>query len=223
MGGLASTIKLGPVGSELSINTDALGLEYMTGGFSIKSRNEQAQSLNINKEKFTVLYRRLSKDYSLQFDDCSEDFMWALDSLNVLQDQNLSFIYANAWKVNSESYLTTSTTKLTLKTNPHLLLDQAYNAISGAAQVTITGVFTNADLKGAQATTNYYTSGSFNRATWEITLGSSPGAAGTRVYVNYTYTGALVKLNGGVQVDKAGWHPTSSAPLWNARINLTSI
>jgi len=62
---------------------------------------------------------------------------------------------------------------------------------SSRAGITVQGVWTNADT--GHSGTNYYSS--FVEATKTVTLGSSPGAAGTLVRINYLHTGWDVKMN----------------------------
>ena len=223
MAGFATDIKLGPPGKEI-IFLGSSTFDYLSGTFQISAGRKQEESENSIGETFTVLHRRFQRDYSIEVTGASEDLMWQFDSLNALEQQHIAFIYANEWKINSESYITDGlTTVAPLKSNSHLLLDRAYNALALPAQVTITGVFLTQDMAGTQVGTNYFSS--FNRSTWKITLASSPGAIGTKVYVNYTYKGSLVKVKSpGFRVSHNGvFHPGTGFPVWDLSASLKGV
>jgi hypothetical protein len=223
MPGFATDIKLGPVGKEIVLLGSST-FDYLTGRFSISAGRKQDETENTVGETFTVLLRRFQREFGFQVDGASEDLMWQFDSLNALTQQHMAFIYADSWKINSEEYVTDGlTTVQPMKTNSHLLLDKAYNAAALPAQVSITGVFTTQDMAGAQGGTNYFSS--FDRATWRITLNASPGAIGTRVFVNYTYKGALVKLRPpGFRTQYEGlFHPATGAPVWDVAATLKGV
>lgn len=96
----------------------------------------------------------------------------------------------------------TSTTKVTL-TN------------TGASGISIVGVFLSSDFN--KSGTNYFTSGSYNSTTREITLGSALPGANTDVIVDYNYTGHNVMVTRLNTMPHAG----ASKDLWMGTIELT--
>lgn len=228
MSGFLTNFKLGPVGREIVI----LGSDPVDNlsGFSITGGNSQASSVNVNDEIRTVLHRRLSRNFTIAAEEISESLMWAFDSLNALRDQELSFLYAGAWSIYSEEYPTDGLTHLTMKTNSHLLLHKALKAGGYPDDaIGISAVWNRLDMRGLQAgpgDTDWYTGGgSYDPATFGITLASSPGPIGTPVWVNWFYNGALVKIvPPGIQIEFTGFfHPTTGEPTYSIGLQLRGI
>lgn len=228
MSGFSTDFKLGPVGAEIVILSDDK-IDNLSG-FAAISGNSQAGTINVNDEEKTTVHRRFQKTFTLTAEEISEDLMWAFDSLNSRLDQELSFIYANAWKVNSEPYYTDGLNHVTMKTNPHLLLHKALKA-GGHAQdaVVIAAVWDREDMRGLQAgpgdTDWYGGSGAFDPATFGLTLTTSPGPIGTLVWVNWFYNGALVKIiPPGIQIEFTGsFHPDTGEPTYTLGFQLRGI
>lgn len=227
MGGFATDIKLGPIGREIVL----LGTDYIDNlaAFAIQAGNAQAESANVNDEAFTTLHRRHRRSWTLSAEEISEDLAWAFESLNSRRAQELAFIFANDWKVNSENYLTDGLMTVTMKTNPMLLLHRLYKAAGLMDIVTIVGVWDGADMKGAQTDppdTEYFVgAGTLNPDTFQITLNASPGPIGTEVHINWTYKGALVKvLDPGVASEHTGFfHPSTGLPTYTLSMALRGI
>ena len=93
-----------------------------------------------------------------------------------------------------------STSLVTIRGNSITLLDKALNDISGAANLTITGVFTTIAGSG----TNYYTGGSYARATRVITLGT-PLPNLNDCFVFYSYIGWMANIEAVNSVAQGGW------------------
>lgn len=226
MPGFSADIKLGPIGEELIIDgTDTFD---NLRGFQVTHGNAQAETVNVNDETKTTLHRRHQLTWAINAEEVSEELMWAFKSLNSLRDQELAFIYADDWQINSEPYLTDGLTTVTMKTNPFLLLDKRYDDESLGAIITISGVWDRLDMRGAQTgpgDTDFFISGSYNRQTFQLTLGSSPGPIGTEVFINWTYKGALVKLAPpGINAEWSGFfHPTTGVPTWTLDVALRGI
>jgi hypothetical protein len=228
MSGFPTNFKLGPVGREIVI----LGSDPVDNlsGFSVMGGNSQASSVNVNNEVRTVLHRRLSRNFTIAAEEISESLMWAFDSLNALRDQELSFLYAGAWSIYSEEYLTDGPTHVTMKTNSHLLLHKALKAGGYPDDaIGISAVWDRLDMRGLQAgpgDTDWFAGGgSYDPATFGITLGTSPGPIGTPVWVNWFYNGALVKIiPPGIQIEFTGFfHPTTGEPTFSIGLQLRGI
>lgn len=227
MAGFLADIKLGPVGAELVIDgTDTID---NLRGFQVTHGNAQSETVNVNDETKTTLHRRHQLTWAINAEEVSEDLMFAFRSLNPLRDQELAFIFADDWPVHSEEYLTDGLTTVTMKTNPFLLLDKRYDDETLGAIITIAGVWDRLDMRGAQTgpgdTDFFLGGGSYNRQTFQLTLGSSPGPIGTPVYINWTYKGALVKIMApGINAEWSGFfHPTTGEPTWTLDAALRGI
>ena len=94
-----------------------------------------------------------------------------------------------------------SLSAVTLRGNSITLLDKALNDIGGAANITITGVYTKFGLTG----TNYYSGGSYDRDTRAITLGAPLATAQYGVFVAYTYLGWLCNIRAINTTAQGGW------------------
>jgi hypothetical protein len=213
------------VGYEISMTLSA-AVDCPNGDFMAKLAPEQEEVKNGVGETSTVLVRRAGGEWRLRIDGASEGLAEAFASLNHLKDPNISFIAWDGWAVNSDEYVTDGLyTVEPLESSPMLLLDKAYNAIGGAAQIAISGVFATRDLRGTQAGTNLYTGGAgYARATGVISLGTSPGAIGSTVYVNWTYNGVLCKIKGGIVVSHRGLIiPSTGGRAWRIEANLVAV
>lgn len=219
MAGLASTIKLGRPTKELSFDGAVYPIgETLAYGVAPK----QAKFENYLGEMFRRVTRKYSKtNYKLNIVAASNEEVMALTGMAGISDTDLSFIFANAWTIPSERYVMETTTTFTLESTAMQKLDYAYNALSGAAQINVTGVWTVYDAKGAQVDpgtgTNYYAS--YARATRVVTC-ATPGAAGTVVYVNWNYTGVLCSI-ASMNVKKNSRHLyNNSNPAWDVDLTL---
>lgn len=227
MGGFAIDIKLGPVGREIVL-LGADNIDNLTG-WAVEAGNAQAETANVNDEASTTMHRRHRRLWTLTAEEISEDLTWAFESLNSRRDQELAFIFADNWKVNSENYLTDGLTTVTMKTNPMLRLHKLYKAAGLMDVVSIIGVWDAAHMKGAQTdppdTEYFLPGGSLDPDTFQITLNSSPGAIGTEVDINWTYKGALVKvLDPGVASEYTGFvHPSTGLPTYTVSMALRGI
>ncbi len=190
-GDFASTIKLGRPTFELSLTT--ANYADVVGPFAERMGRIGVDVENLVGEGATNLRRRIQPRISCQMVGAGKKIRDAMRSLYA-KPQNLSFIFADNWAIYSEPYTLETTTTFTMTSNPMLRLDKAYNDLAGAAILSGFHVFAGDDPLGAQATTDYFSS--FSRSTWVVTLGSSPGAIGTTVYLNYLYTGILCRFSG---------------------------
>lgn len=219
-GDFAFTMKLGSPTKEIEL-TVANGV-YPIWPFGVTAGQVAAKVDNLVGEGMLSLHNKFKPRLRITLEACSPAMRDAIMSL--YSKKQLSFIYAENWAIYSEEVRTATTTTLTLPTNSHVRLDKAYNALSGAAIISNFAVYAVDHGFGTPGGTNYYTSGSYARATGVITLGSSPGAAGTLVYVSYTYTGALVRFAAAPKSDAKGFtRPTDGKDAWHIAADLEGI
>ena len=222
MAGFLETFKLGPPGYEITFGDE----QDQPLGFEMTIGPERLDAKNIIKENASSLLRRYGVDFSVTFDGIPEATMLALSSLSGRRDQEFAFIFADAWPLSSEQYsLNAAGTAFTMKSNSFLLLDQAYNTLSLARQVNLTGVYDDIEMRGAQVSTNRIASTleeSLDRATWICTL-DTPGTGLADVNVNFTISGALVNLKGDIKSRKIGQHPTSGVNVYSVTVGVTGV
>jgi len=217
MAGFATTIKLGRPTQEISFT----GLvDVLDDDLVINFGTEETEVANISGETFTRNLRRLQSRFSVKAMTVSETLMSALMSLRTVADTHLAFIYAADHRVFSERYVTLDGTTLKLKTNPMLLLDRAYNALAGAAQISILGAFADYSPLGTQVSTNR--AGVYTRSTLSLALTGGPWPIGTAFFVNWSYKGALVKIEGPVNTRYAK-HFVGGLSSWDVDIRLKGV
>jgi hypothetical protein len=218
MSGLAATFKLGRARQEISFSA----VLELPEGIDLAHNRVQAKAENAAGEVFLRIRRRTRPRFSFRIEAAQEDLVQKLESLQHIADAPLSLIWADTRAIYSDRYATTATNKLVLQSSPMTLLGRDYVAAGGGHTdiVSPTGVFTTYDPAGVQGGTNYFSGGgSYNATTREITLGSSPGAAGTIVFANWTYNGALVTLDRLTTRHAAG-AVLSGLPLWDVALTL---
>lgn len=93
--------------------------------------------------------------------------------------------------------------------------DTVFLTKTGLTGITIVGVFLQADA--ANTGTNYFTGGSYDAASREITLGTPLPSANESVWVSYTYTGHRVFITRLSPTPYRG----ESQDLWQASLELT--
>ena len=114
-------------------------------------------------------------------------------------------------------------TAFTMKSNSFLLLDRAYNTLSLARQVSLTGVYSEIDMRGAQTGTNLIAdTNTLARTTWICTL-TTPGTPLADVNVNQTIKGALVNLVGDVKLRKAGQNISTGVNVYHVALSLIGV
>jgi hypothetical protein len=148
-------------------------------------------------EVFHRVRRRLRPNYDLRGQDISEGLVEQLESLRLIADTPLAFVFASARKVKSERLITDGLQTVTLSNTPMALLAQLYKALGGTDTdiVTVTGVHTDYHANGGQISTNHFAAGTYDWPNLRLNLSSSPGAIGTPVFVNWQYNGSLVNIN----------------------------
>lgn len=215
------TIKIGRPRKELSFTGDVDGLSH----FAQRIGTNEKMVRNAAGEAFRRVFRKQDADFRVRLAfPVSDSIKNQLESMKLIADEPLSFYFADAWPVYSDRYTLDTTTTFKLSTSPYAGLGTAYKAAGGADTdiIAITGVFTDYDVAGGQVSTNYFTSGSYAAATRTVTLGSSPGAAGTVVYANWTYKGALVFMRP-FQPQNRGAHVNGGGPLWAISLRLDGV
>lgn len=220
MPGILTQFKLGRARNEIQFSAslempENLNVEDM----SIRSKTESAGG-----ELFVRVRRRNRPKYVLRFEKVSETFIAKLESLVSVSDAPLSLLWADLRNVISDKYILETATTFKLGSNPMTLLGRDYVAAGGLHNEIIVpaSVFTTYDPAGAQGGTNYFVAGSYNATTRTVTLGSSPGGAGTVVYCNWRYYGSLVLLEK-MTPSHAGGAIESGLPLWDVTLNLEGV
>jgi hypothetical protein len=216
----AVPVKLGRARKELSFTA---GLDEPTMIRALWA-SDQVILKNAMGEKFRRVFRRMSPTFTIQLLKSTEALASKIMSLRSIDDAALSFYFANALPIYAERYVTTGLDTLTLDSSPMTRLGAAYVAAGGAHTdiINITGAFVDYAADGAPGGTNYWTTGAgtanYNATTRVVTLKGSPGAAGTVVYVNWTFNGALVHLANPNLAHEGGW--VGAAPLWDFPLEL---
>lgn len=201
-GDFAATVKLGSPTRELSLTLAAgipLVYPFRASAGEIANRLD-----NLVGDTTKVTVRKSKPRYTIRVNPTTKANRDAL--LSMAGRKTLSFIFADNWAQYSDDVLTDTTGTLTLPSNSFVRLDKAYSALGGGAILSGFKVFAVDDPLGAPGGTDYYAGGggSYNRTTGVVTLNSSPGAAGTQVYVTYLYTGALVRFSSLPVTEAAG-------------------
>lgn len=188
----ASVFKIGRPRAELQFS----GSVEAPSSFRLAEQFIGSKAENAQREVFARYYRRARPIFTLTLEKISDATFQKLLSISRITDTPLSLIWSNALPVLAERYILDTPTSLTLSSTPETLLGAYYKAAGGGETDIIvpTAVYTSYAADGNPGGTNYYTSGSYSAATRTVTLGSSPGAAGTVVFVNYTFNGSLVHL-----------------------------
>lgn len=215
--GFQTTIKLGRPRNELSFVASVSFPEAIS--FNIPQISNVAK--NVFGQTYFRVRRRINPSFSVSARSMSESIVQQIESLRNISDTLLSFYWADARNMYSDRYLLDTTTTLKLSTNPMTDLGKTYKDLGGTNSdiITVVGVFTTTDPGGAQGGTNYFSGGGLYTATdRKITLGSSPGAAGTAVYVNWRFNGAHV-LMGQLKIKHSGGDVDGS-PLYDVDIPL---
>ena len=181
MAGWITQFKLGVPGSEYTFELNPQALNSSEGPITVINENLAA---NLRKDVLKN-YRPTFRVNSNYLTVAQKQQFVALAGLPIF----LSFqTRDNDWTF-LEKDTPDSVSGITLRSNSITLLDKALNDVSAAANLTVTGVFLTAALTG----TNYYTGGSYARATRVITLGT-PLPNTNDVYVQYSYLGCLVNM-----------------------------
>jgi hypothetical protein len=216
-------IKIGPVGAEIQLA--AGGDDAPDDQMTIQIGDESQGTNNLLGEAASIMLRRFQANVSLSISGLGRETTDALMSLNGQKTREVSFIFADAWKINSEHYVMSAARTFTMESSPWLLLDRAYNNASLGRIVTLTSVYATNDLRGAQGGTNLILSGgaaALDRATWDVTIDSDL-AENDNVYVNYTWQGILAMLRQPISRVLGGWHPSTGERLWNVQLQLRGI
>jgi len=221
MPGWQTTIKLGRVKKELSF--DALDGPSRFGQ-SIGA--EERTVKNAAGERFRRTFRRQSADFSVRLSPpVSDSVKLQLESMKLIVDEPLSFIFADDWTIFSDRYTLITPTTLKLSTSPYTRLGKAHREAPGGLDtdiINIDGVFTTYDVAGQQGGTDHFPGGSYDAVTRIITTGTSPGSIGQQVFVNWKYKGALVFLRPFRPQHMAG-NISDGTAQWNISLQLDGI
>lgn len=189
-----ATFKLGRPRKELVFD----GIVDGPARFQQRISAKEKRVRNSGGESFKRTFRKQMGDFSVLLSPpVSDSVKGQLESLRMVADEPLSFVFANDWPIHSDRQATTSLTTVKLKSSPFTRLGKAYKDAGGLDTdiIKITGVFTDYKVDGSQVSTNFFTGGSYAADSRVITLGNgSPGPTNTIVFVNWTYTGALINF-----------------------------
>lgn len=214
--GFSSTIKLGRPRYEIEFTVNEEPESFEITPNTIRNMNE-----NLVGELFQRVRRRDRPKYKFSVRAIGDPLRQKLEGLKRITDTPLSLLFANSNSVYSDSVALESANTFYLPSDSHILLGQMYAAAgaSFADVVGIAGVFTTYSADGSQSGTNYATGCTIDPTTLLVTLATSPGAAGTTLFVNWTYKGALVYLN----PNSPKWvfvACNADGPLWNTTFEL---
>jgi len=162
---------------------------------------ERAQIAAVNR---TISGRRKKLVFRTDFPTIKLDSNWfsvadanIMGSLLTVTDTVLSFQPRGGdLQTPLEINYPTSATTVNLQENSATILSAALVAAGGASQITINGVWTSYTIVAGVPTgagTNYYTGGSYNDASYGITLGTSL-ASQAAVFCTYSYSGWAVQM-----------------------------
>ena len=209
-GDFRAPILFGVPGYELSIGGGTT-TSNVPPPFEISPERMDTEQVNLQGATYTRVHRRFDMQYTFKVFNATDQIKDAIMSLAGVGNTHLSFIFADQWKVYSERYACDTTTGFAMLTNPWMLHDQAYNAISGTA--TLSG-FTVGSVYGVTGVPLAASIGvsSYTRSTGRIILASAQ-AVNTVVYMDYAYNGAFVKFarlpqikqSPAYQSSKRGW------------------
>lgn len=179
-----SSFYLGRPGYETAFDLNPATLRIENAQITAKNR---VLSGHMRKWVFRTEFPTITLDGTF-FTMAQKDLM---ESMLTISDTFLSFRVTDGFTRTGEiNYPDNSGTTVTIQENSATLLSAAMVAAGAAPTVTISGVFDNVALTGA----NYWTGGSYADATRTITLGT-PVLSSIAVYVTYQYTGWLVNMD----------------------------
>lgn len=218
MSGFASVIKLGRPRDEVVFIANISPVE----SFAKNSRRVQSKTDNLSGETFIRVRRRAKPQFRISLPCVPQSVMEQIISLNRISDEHLSFVWAEDVRVISDRYKTTGLTSVVLGSDPSTLLGAAYKAAGGTDTdiIGIDGVFADYDPNGAQVSTNFFAGGgTYDAATRTLTLGTSPGPAGTTVFINWKFNGSLVT----VARLSENYREQTKPPLWDISLSLEGV
>ncbi len=193
-GAFLNPVLLGTPGEEMSLNVTNQAL--IAGAFSETLGRTSVDLSTVVGDGFSAVHGRHRPKYKLTIPFANFTTLGAIRSMYAVGDSALSFVFADDWLIPTERYLTATTTTVQLDGSCYTKLDRLYDDLSLSEIVKITGVFTDRNFRGAQVSSNLFAGGSYDRQTRIITLGTSPGPAGTIVFINYTFRGCTVRFRG---------------------------
>jgi hypothetical protein len=222
---ILATIKLGRATKEFSL-TDANGAAPLPG-FAGESGSPRAYIENTDSMGSEVVQgARIKPTYRLRIPFANDTTKEILEGLRAVP-HFLTFVFANEWLLPAQEYITDSLTTLTLIKNSFVQADIAYNTAGGAALLKNFQAWDTYSVDGTGGGgVDYYAAGgggSYARATGIITLGASPGAIGTTLYVNYTYDAALVRIVGKIRWRLGDHIATNGRMGWDLEVRLAGV
>lgn len=216
MGEFQSPVKLGRPRNEVEFTAGIDDPE------TLRVRTKTIERFNENSagEVFRRVFRRVRPDYSITITDIQDALKEQIESLKHIADEPLSFFFADDHVVLSERIITTAIDTLILNSSPMTLLGTAYKA-AGGGDADIIGISkVTAAYSPTGAGADLFGAGTYDAATRTVVLGSGgPEPAGTPLFVNWTYKGALVFL-GDIAPRHKGGNVSGTLPRWDLSISM---
>lgn len=178
--------KLGRPGAEQVFDYNAMQMDITESQVAASNR---VLSGRLKKRVFRTTFPIIT----LQADYFTVAQRNLMASLLGVTDTFLSFIVRDSadLKMTLEQNYPTDAFSVPLAQNSATLLSAALVAAGVAASISILGVYDNPSGTG----TEYYAGGSYNSATYTVTLGTPLIVGGAPAYITYGYSGWLVEMN----------------------------
>ncbi len=218
-GDFKTTISLGPPGKEMAL-TDANDAQIVEP-FQEAAARVEATAENVVGEAFTEVFSQYAPDFTITLDAANKKTRDAIRAIYAVADTHLSFLYADDWEAISERYILKTPTTFEVRTNPYQRLDKEYQDLALGTIIDNFKVFSDRDMRAGQVTTDFFAGGgTYNRDSRLITLATSPGPAGTVVFMNYTFEGCRVRIVGPPVMRTIRFFDSTGQNRWAIRLRL---
>ncbi len=215
MPGWASTFKLGRPRKELEFAGGVDG----PARFQQQVKAIERKTRTASGEMYTRIFRKQHADFrAVLSPPVSDSIKSQLESMRLISDEALSLKFMDAWPIFSDRYVMKDEgggTGLTIKlsSSPFTRLGVKYKAAGGTDTdiITIQRVRLLYSVDGTQADANLFSS--YDALTKTITL-TGVQFAGTALFVNWSYNGALVFFRDFAPTHMAG-SISAGTPPWS--------
>lgn len=185
--------KLGPLGLEV-------GLRMQVAAVMSSMKNVEQIAENILGDKRRTILKMNVPQIAISFTAMPNETFYKIEGFRQSLDV-MNLLMSDAFKVRYQ-FLTAASTTLVILPN------------TSATGITIDGVFLRSDTN--RTGTNYFSGGSFDPATFKITLGSALPSANEPIFVDYSFTGHKVM----VTTFDPQPHDADSKDLWRGKLVL---